>query len=444
MRVLTAPSPDRSQSNSADVAEFDWAEIGRHNKKTDCWIVIDGAVYDVTPWVDDHPGGQIICALAGEDVSALFHSAHFRDVRGMMGKYRIGRVIDYAPDFSVDCEFLRVLKRRVFQYFKDHRLDYRRIRLLRPQVCLSILCFFACWYLTYYRGWWLCVVPMGLISCAMVGGFAHDYSHSTMFKSGNRSNFVSALCSNLWCFLFPYMSEKHFQYEHLRHHVAPLDAHLDYEVFALRRFLRLSPQIPRRRFFQYQAFYAPLVYAFYITLQVFEGFASTYFHRRELRKDPTYALNVYASWVVSSLFHVAIPIALVGFIPWLVCFVVYNMVWQFSTYLVAAVVHLVGEPETNTRDWCRHVCLTTRNVLCGNSFYDWLSGGFNYQIDHHLLPSIAREYLPQVNGIVKGTCDEFGYPYVEYRSFLTYLRDHYDYLYLLGQPSSATTESPDQ
>ena len=35
---------------------FTWAEIIKHDKPDDCWIVIHGKVYDVTNFVKNHPG----------------------------------------------------------------------------------------------------------------------------------------------------------------------------------------------------------------------------------------------------------------------------------------------------------------------------------------------------------------------------------------------------
>ena len=46
-------------------------EVGRHASKTDCWIVIANSVYDVSSFLDDHPGGpETITALAGQDATA--------------------------------------------------------------------------------------------------------------------------------------------------------------------------------------------------------------------------------------------------------------------------------------------------------------------------------------------------------------------------------------
>ena len=37
---------------------FYLSEIARHNTRTDCWLIIDRTVYDVTPYVEDHPGKE--------------------------------------------------------------------------------------------------------------------------------------------------------------------------------------------------------------------------------------------------------------------------------------------------------------------------------------------------------------------------------------------------
>ena len=440
--MTDAPALSATQRNGAAFGQhglprYDWQEINRHNSKSDCWIVIDDVVYDVTRWVDLHPGGDIICTMAGDDASALFHSSHFRDVTGRLKAYRIGLVASPAGALTIDGPFLRTLKSRVHRYFRAHDIDYRRTRLLGPQLAGSIALFLAAWAAVYVFGLYPLVIPMGLISCALVGGFAHEYSHSTLIHEGNRPNIESLGCSVIWALVCPFMLEKHFQYEHLSHHKVPMDDRYDYEIFALRRVLRLSAEIPWRPIFRYQQYYAPLVYAFYISTQVIVGFTSSFFDKRRLSSDRAFWPQIYVMPVVTVTFHVVLPIYLVGVYWWAVCFVAYNVVWQFSTYVVAAAVHMTSRQDCRSDDWARLVCARSVNVLCGNRLYDWLSGGFNYQIDHHLLPTIAREHLPRITHIVRQTCAEFGYPYKEYASLGEYLRDHYDYLFRLGRESAS-------
>jgi cytochrome b involved in lipid metabolism len=40
-------------------------DVARHNKPNDCWIIVDGKVYDVTSYILDHPGGESILNNAG-------------------------------------------------------------------------------------------------------------------------------------------------------------------------------------------------------------------------------------------------------------------------------------------------------------------------------------------------------------------------------------------
>lgn len=52
-------------------------EVAKHNTETDCWIVIDGLVYDLTKFLAFHPAGKnVILEFAGKDASEIFHYFH--------------------------------------------------------------------------------------------------------------------------------------------------------------------------------------------------------------------------------------------------------------------------------------------------------------------------------------------------------------------------------
>jgi len=85
---------------SAGAAEkiFDATEIGRHNKKSDCWISIDGGVYDVTRYLARHKDFEYdITKHCGTDTSALWikkpgtGKPHSRKALRLLRKYRIGQ-----------------------------------------------------------------------------------------------------------------------------------------------------------------------------------------------------------------------------------------------------------------------------------------------------------------------------------------------------------------
>lgn len=66
------------------------AEVSLHSKRTDCWIIINKKVYDVTSYVEEHPGGDAILAHAGDD-----------STEGFFGPQHATRVFDMIEDFYI-------------------------------------------------------------------------------------------------------------------------------------------------------------------------------------------------------------------------------------------------------------------------------------------------------------------------------------------------------
>ncbi|KAI0823323.1 fumarate reductase [Trametes gibbosa] len=68
--VKSAPAPSGEKTFSVE-------EVKKHNKKDDCWVIIDGKVLDVTAFMPDHPGGEkAILLYAGRDATEEFNMLH--------------------------------------------------------------------------------------------------------------------------------------------------------------------------------------------------------------------------------------------------------------------------------------------------------------------------------------------------------------------------------
>ncbi|XP_057454877.1 cytochrome b5-like [Lotus japonicus] len=69
-------------------------DVALHNHKKDCWIIINGKVYDVTPFLDDHPGGDEALITATEkDATIDFEDVgHSDSAIEMMEQYFVGEV----------------------------------------------------------------------------------------------------------------------------------------------------------------------------------------------------------------------------------------------------------------------------------------------------------------------------------------------------------------
>jgi alkylation response protein AidB-like acyl-CoA dehydrogenase/predicted heme/steroid binding protein len=69
-------------------------DVSKHNSEADCWVVVDGVVYDVTKFLKAHPGGKsILLAYAGKDITNEFYDFHSRDVLEKYGpKLKVGTI----------------------------------------------------------------------------------------------------------------------------------------------------------------------------------------------------------------------------------------------------------------------------------------------------------------------------------------------------------------
>ncbi|KAI8467519.1 MAG: hypothetical protein J3K34DRAFT_34273 [Monoraphidium minutum] len=73
-------------------------QVSKHSTDDSCWIVVDGEVFDVTSYLDDHPGGaESILLNAGVDCSEEFNGVHSADAKALLKKFRIGALAGAAP-----------------------------------------------------------------------------------------------------------------------------------------------------------------------------------------------------------------------------------------------------------------------------------------------------------------------------------------------------------
>lgn len=82
--------------NSDQVKKYSFEEIKTHNTEKSCWLVIHNKVYDVTKFLNEHPGGEeILLEYSGQDATENFEDiGHSTDAREIMVQYHIGDLVD--------------------------------------------------------------------------------------------------------------------------------------------------------------------------------------------------------------------------------------------------------------------------------------------------------------------------------------------------------------
>ncbi|XP_043253692.1 uncharacterized protein LOC122398128 isoform X2 [Colletes gigas] len=88
-----------SESTATDTTKFyTTAEVAEHTDTSSLWIIINNSVYDLTTFLDKHPGGPaILVDHAGRDSTEAFEDiGHSSDARLMMVQYKIGEIVKEA------------------------------------------------------------------------------------------------------------------------------------------------------------------------------------------------------------------------------------------------------------------------------------------------------------------------------------------------------------
>lgn len=89
---------EATTTTETTLKEFTLDEVKAHGTASDCWMIIreDGErrVYDVTAFLDDHPGGpEIMIDLAGQDATDEFEDiGHSNDARAQLKTLLVGKV----------------------------------------------------------------------------------------------------------------------------------------------------------------------------------------------------------------------------------------------------------------------------------------------------------------------------------------------------------------
>ncbi|OJJ67792.1 hypothetical protein ASPBRDRAFT_134420 [Aspergillus brasiliensis CBS 101740] len=78
------------------MTEFSLEDVAAHKSKNDLWVAIHGKVYDITKYVQDHPGGaDVLIDVAGQDATAAYEDVgHSEDANEILKTYFIGVLKD--------------------------------------------------------------------------------------------------------------------------------------------------------------------------------------------------------------------------------------------------------------------------------------------------------------------------------------------------------------
>ncbi|MGB3413637.1 MAG: acyl-CoA desaturase, partial [Microbacteriaceae bacterium] len=240
---------------------------------------------------------------------------------------------------------------------------------------------------------------------------AHEASHRQIFDSGPRNDRAGRiLASGVVGISYAWWMNKHS-----RHHANPntvgKDPDIDFDTISFREEDAAKQRGFLRWFTQRQG------YLFFPILTL-EG---VNLHFQSIKMLFT-APRIQRRWLELSL----IALRLGAYLAVVFLFLPLGMAFAFLGVQLAVFGVYMGAsfapnhkgmkiiPETQKIDYLQRQVLTSRNIVGG----EWVTafmGGLNYQVEHHLFPSMPRTSLRRASAMVKQYCQEHGISYTEAR-----------------------------
>lgn len=352
-----------------------------------------------------------------------------------------------APKFlSQANSFHAELRRRINDYFIEvGKASTGNIALFTKAIILVVSFIFVYIHLVFFTPYYW----VAAIECIILGGLTaaigfnvmHDGAHGSFSKYEWINELAGLSLNFLGANVFMWKT-KHNVVHHTFTNVAEVDDDID-----ARPFLRMCETQKHYKVHRYQHLYFWAAYSLLYMHWIFFTDYEKYFTKK-VGNMPLKTMTLkehFIFWgfkVVHAAVFVAIPIYMVGFVPWLLGFLIYGMFTGFVLSMVFQLAHVVEEtqfpvavqPINQLEDeWAVHQLKTTANFATKNKVITWLVGGLNYQIEHHLFPKISHVHYPAISKIIKQACAEYGIPYIEHRKTRLAVASHVAHLRHLGR-----------
>lgn len=369
-------------------------------------VLIDGSYYDISSM--KHPGGSVIKFYSGNGIDATqaYNQFHIRSKKAdKYMKSLPSRVADAKVVESTRLEGQSAL----LKDFDQLKLDLQKEGYYDPAPfhvlyrVIEIIAMHAIGFYFLFNGqtkWEMAVaiVTLGVVS-GRCGWLMHEGGHYSLTGYIPLDRTLQIVLYGVGCG----MSGGWWRNQHNKHHSMPqkVDHDVDLNTLPLVAFSeKVVKKIggTQKTWVSVQAFLFPVI----TTTLVSTGW-QFFVHPRHVWRTKNF-YEAAAMFTRYALWHHFIT-GTFGLAQSAMIYCAYNWVASNYIFINFAVSHThlpVVPKEDTTVDWVRYAAIHTMNVTPGPfNFVNWWMSYLNYQIEHHLFPSMPQFRHPQVSGRVQ-------------------------------------------
>jgi len=389
-------------------------------------VAIEGIIYDITSFY--HPGGDSIRIFGGNDVTVQYKMIHpFHSSKQLEKMKKLGIVEDYKTDYQFGTPFEREIKKEVYKIVPKGN-DYGTWGYF-IRATFYILLLAVCEFIWVRDG---SSVPLAIvlgISQAFIGlNVQHDGNHGAASKKPWVNDFLGFGADFIGGSKWLWMEQHWTHHAYTNHHMMDPDSFSAEPMLLFNDYPLGHPA--RKWYHSFQAFFFLPALSFYWLSSVFNAQILDLKHRgaeftgMKLENDfissrKKYAIAIRAFYIYMNVIS---PFQHHG--PFTAIF--HFMLMGVSESLVLSTLFSLShnfegsnrDPTTDFRVTGEPVCWFKSQVetssTYGSHMSGWLTGGLNFQIEHHLFPRMSSAWYPYIAPKVREICEKHGVQYAYY------------------------------
>jgi len=352
-------------------------------------------------------------------------------------------MLKYAFD-NTKGSFLKTLNKKVDRYFADRKLDPSGNKKLYFKGGLQVLSAASLYTVLVF---FTPIAPVSIVLCFILGLNLAVIGFNVMHEGGHQSfsrhswvNSASAYFLNVLGGSAYYWKIKHNINHHTYTNIEGMDSDID-----VKPFMRLHEGQPHRAYHRFQHVYWVVLYGISYLAWVFYEDFQKYFSGKvaiNMKRKKLSLKEHFIFWFTKITYvavYMVIPVVMVGWLPWLIGFLIITFVCGLAISIVFQLAHVVEGTEfhqlqdgKSKQEWAIHQIGSTANFATSSKSLYWLLGGLNFQIEHHLFPRVSHVHYPEISYFVKEACRESNVVYHEYTTMFKAFTSHLLHLRKLG------------
>ncbi len=280
---------------------------------------------------------------------------------------------------------------------------------------LTVACYMSIFFAENRILFWGCFILYGFLSLLFSFNFAHDFSHNTVFKSKKWNNIGFTLIYTLVGAHADAWKQRHINSHHFAPNVEGYDTDLK-----ISKLIRVIPHSKYYSFQRFQHIYAPFAYTIYSLFWIFIKDFVVLFSHDEYTPNKNFRYHL-VFWMQKSfyLFYLLVVpivyashqwyIVLSGFLFMHLSMSLFLLFTFFMTHHVENTIYpTVDEHDNIKTSWMMNQIKSSNDMHPFSKLANFIFGGFNNHIAHHLFPNIHHIYYPRLNILLYQFLNENG------------------------------------